>query len=382
MTIGGSLVGGSGLTHSGAIRVFGDLGPVKIGRDLQGSSGAESGKIESFGKLTSVTIGGSVIGGSGAMNTFTDGAFCAHAGQIFAVGDIGPVKVKGGVFGGGGVSTGTIRANGKLAGISIGGALVGTSANDTGGIFSGDEIGAVKIGGDLRGGSITGTASLTGSGEIFSNRNVTSITIGGSIVSGIDGSSGALLKNAAIGALGTIGSVKVKGGLIGHSSATGDSPVIISAQGLVGASTVVLGKISIGGRVEHALLLGGYFHGVDPANPGNFATNGNAQIGAITVGGDWFASSAVAGVKDTDNDGFGDDDDAVVANIGASIARIASITIKGVVAGIAGKQFGFVAEEIGAFKAGGFTATLNATPLPKDVIELSPITQDVTVREV
>jgi hypothetical protein len=45
----------------------------------------------------------------------------------------------------------------------------------------------------------------------------------------------------------------------------------------------------------------------------------------------------------------------------------------------AGDHFGFVAQQIGAFKAGGFTAPLTSG---LDVIELSPTTGDVTIHEV
>jgi hypothetical protein len=70
------------------------------------------------------------------------------------------------------------------------------------------------------------------------------------------------------------------------------------------------------------------------------------------------------------------------------VARIASIAIKGVVVGTAAPgndHFGFVAHVIESFKSLGFTAPLTDNALPgaiHDVIELSPITGDVTIREV
>jgi hypothetical protein len=67
----------------------------------------------------------------------------------------------------------------------------------------------------------------------------------------------------------------------------------------------------------------------------------------------------------------------------AIVAKIASITIGGTVTGTAssGDHFGFVAQQIGAFTAGGFTAPLtSATDAP---IDFSFGTgHDVTLREI
>ena len=72
-TVGGSLIGSS--ARSGAIVTFrsssagpadGDIGPVKIGRDILGGSGAESGRIFAERTLGAVTVGGTVLGGGGA----------------------------------------------------------------------------------------------------------------------------------------------------------------------------------------------------------------------------------------------------------------------------------------------------------------------------
>jgi hypothetical protein len=71
------------------------------------------------------------------------------------------------------------------------------------------------------------------------------------------------------------------------------------------------------------------------------------------------------------------------ADTDAIIARIASIAIKGLVAGtdtMSTTHFGFTAQQIGAFKSLGFNATLTiGTDSP---INISPITGDVTIREV
>jgi hypothetical protein len=85
---------------------------------------------------------------------------------------------------------------------------------------------------------------------------------------------------------------------------------------------------------------------------------------------------------------FGNADDASIgAGNSALIARIASIVIGGHLVGSPDSvsntdHFGFVAQQIGSFKAGGFSAVLHSTALPLDVIELSFITNDVTIREI
>jgi hypothetical protein len=65
----------------------------------------------------------------------------------------------------------------------------------------------------------------------------------------------------------------------------------------------------------------------------------------------------------------------------AQVQRIVSVSVGGVVVGTASAtdHFGFVAQQVGSFHALGFTARLTAG---RDIIELSPTTDDVTMREV
>jgi hypothetical protein len=200
------------------------------------------------------------------------------------------------------------------------------------------------------------------------------------MISGIDTSTvGSLLQNASIRAGDDIGSVIVKGGLIGNWNADGDSPVIISARGqaIQGAATdVAIGRIAVGGRVENARILAGYGVNLLPMNA-------DAQIGAVSVGGDWIASDLAAGVIDA-GDGFGNNNDAAYAVGNPAIkSRIASVAIKGQVLGTpaanGADRYGFVAQQIGSFKALGVIAPLTAN---LDVIELALTTNDITIREV
>jgi hypothetical protein len=364
VTIGGSLIGGSDQL-SGAISCVGRMGPVKIGHDVRAGSGQFSGLISSsFGKLTGVTIGGSLIGGSGSFS------------GLITARDIGLVKIGHDLRGGSDGDSGFIQADGKLTGVTIGGSLI------DGRIFSTGDMGLVKIGHDIVGGS---TPSPTRSGYIESLGRIAGVTIGGSIISGIDDSTGgSLTKNASIRAGADLGFLTVKGSLIGHRTPNGDSPVIISARGqaVQGATTdLAIGKITIGGQVEFARILAGYDREL-------VAMNGDAQIGAVKVGGDWIASSLVAGVKNTasGNISFGDGNDASIGAGSPSItAKIARITIKGLVLGSPSAvsttdHFGFCAQQIGSFKSLGFTAPL--TSAPNEVIQLSLATADVTIREV
>src|SRR5262249_20258637 len=118
---------------------------------------------------------------------------------------------------------------------------------------------------------------------------------------------------------------------------------------------------------------------------GTTPLNADAQIGPVTVVGDWVASNLVAGVVEGDADGFGDADDARISGPGTTdnpniLSKIASVSIGGVVVGTAapGDHFGFEAQQIGPFRVGGVLVPLTAGP---DVVELSPTTGDVTIRE-
>ena len=353
LTIRGSLIGGA-TANSGLISAMGDLGPVTIGGDILGGSGDNAGSIAVAGSIATIAIHGSLIGGAGGYyNSFTGGIF--HEGQIYASGVIGPIKVSddvlgrdgfaggeirsntfltsvaiggsltgglgtagahlasegnmgmvkigGDIVGGGNFFTGAIESFGTLGNLTVGGSLMGGSASVSGVISIHGDTGVIKIGGDLIGGSISGTAaSLSSSGAISTSGRIAGITIGRSILAGIDASSsGTLTSSGSISAGNDIGFITVKGSLIGNVTANGASSVVLSAGGQAipsATSDVAIGKITIGGRVERALILAGY----SSTTP----LNGNAQIGSsspsVAIGG---ASSLVAGIQDFGADGFG-----------------------------------------------------------------------------
>jgi hypothetical protein len=366
ITLGGSLLGGAA-DRAGSIFATPEIGAVKIGGDVAGGTKSFTGLIEARDKIGPVSIAGSLIGGLVA-GTSGSGAIYSSSGTL------GAVTIGRDAIGGAADTSAWIEADLDFASLTIGGSLMGGTAGFSGVALSvAGDVGPVKIGRNLIGGSIAGTASLSVSGYVESDESIASLTIGGSIFAGWDTSTGTLQRSASIRAGDDLGAVVIRGSMHGDST----SPIILSARGEAAPTAtrdLAIKSVSIAGSVGHAFILGG-------ADVNLNAVNGNAQLGAITVGRDWLAGSISAGVS-AGGDGFGNANDALIVGASAAIvARIASIQIGGIVAGTApaGDHFGFVAEHIGSFKSFGFTAPLNAA---KDVIELSPTTADVTIREV
>jgi hypothetical protein len=168
--------------------------------------------------------------------------------------------------------------------------------------------------------------------------------------------------------------VVIKGSLIG----TAGHPAIISAlrQSSPTPADVAIASVSLGGRVEFGEILAGYDVLLDPGNA-------DAQVGAVTVGRDWIASSIAAGVQDINGDGYGNADDALITarDFPNLHSRIGSIVIGGEVMGTtaAGDHFGFTAESVGALSIAGTVIPLLAGPHNDN--ESLGSTGDVSVRE-
>jgi hypothetical protein len=369
VTINGSVIGG-GDNQSGVVAGF----AVKIGGDVQGGVGDSSGSIIVLSTATiarSITVGGSLIGGlgadSGAIEQNTSGNL------------MGPIKIGGSVRGGGNDNTGFIESAGTIASVTIGGSLIGSEATDAGGsanfgtiantgtILSTNDMGPVKIAGNIVAGgtnlSFLSSASLDGSGFIGSSLGrIASVSVGGSIYAGTRTDIGTLTHDGSIAAQNDIGSLVVKGSLVGSVASpvfppgiTFVQPVIISARGQATQSAttdVAIGSIAIGGRVENADIFAGYDFNLVPVN-------GDAQIGAVKVAGDWIASNLVAGVENpgSGNTNFGVIPGVVSISAGSAsiVAKIASIAIGGQVLGTVGGTdgFGFVSQQIGSLSVGG-----------------------------
>ncbi len=423
VNIGGSMIGGTAV-GSGSIFTDGSIGPIRIGHDIRGGTGAASGFISTIANIASVAVGGSFIGGDGAGsgginaflghignvtirhdvignvgedsgvitgggigNLFVGGSIVGgsspHAGGVHSGLAIGNIQIGHDLQGGSALDTGNIIGHSPIGNIVIGGSVVGGPNSSTGEIMTSGNIGMIKIGHDLVGGSVSGTASSDGTGFIQSSAGrIAGITIGGSIVSGIDGGAGSLTSNASIRAGNDIGSLTVKGSIIGHpDTGTGASPVVISARGQEFPQPgidLAIGKIAIAGNIENAQILAGYDITLAPKNA-------DAQIGAVKTGADWVASDLVAGATNSVFPNFGSGDfrigGAGTTDNSSIISKIASITIGGLVVGTpnsvsATDHFGFVAQQIGSFKATGFTV-----PLRSDNFGVGG-TADVSIHEI
>jgi hypothetical protein len=161
--------------------------------------------------------------------------------------------------------------------------------------------------------------------------------------------------------------------------------VVIGAVGqsnFTSTTDLAIGSIRVHGSVEHANLLAGY--SFDLGGTGPHGNNADAQIGLVSVGGDWIASNLVAGVSAGADGLFGTADDAKlsgagVKDLGSTVSRIGQVIIGGQVRGTAnaGDHFGIVAEAIGSMTVGGASVALS--PQANSVVNLA---SNVTLREV
>src|SRR5262249_32341678 len=114
---------------------------------------------------------------------------------------------------------------------------------------------------------------------------------------------------------------------------------------------------------ELAEIFAGYVF--DPNTNDVKPMNADAQVSAVTVGGDWIASSLIAGVTGGTNNVIGDSDDVKMSGTGVkddadnlgAISKIASLVIKGRALGTADSTdnllFGIEAQQIESIQIGG-----------------------------
>jgi hypothetical protein len=354
------------------------MGNIRIVGNIIGGSGPDSGGLWSEGNLANVRVGGDVLGGSGPV-----------AGFIVSLWSTNGVRIGGSVIGAGGDGSAVILGYGAIGDVLVGGDLFG-GAGDTSGVIASDiALGHVLIAGDIVGGSVSGTNSLHDSGRILSNGRIASVTVLGSLVAGSNSGTGVIADCGTITAGDDIGAIKIGGGILGNSA----NPAFISARGqkvkpAIGYD-IAIASLSVKGDVRYAQILGGFDEHHQPANA-------DASIGAVTVGGDWAASSIVAGAEnlgaddlaggaggDADNVNFGDGHDFVQSAADSPlVSRIASITIMGDVGGsfAVTDHFAFVAQQIGALKVGGKAIALAAGSANDNVA--MPFVDDVLLLEV
>ena len=318
--------------------LFGGVGSLTIGGNLSGDSDSRSGFIYFGGPVGILKIGGSIIGASGS-----------ESAQIYSDARIGTLQIGGSVIGGAGESSGYILAFSDVGTLSIGGSLVGGTDDDTGTIHAAGTISKITLGGSILGGSKAGAGTLIRTGFISATA-LGSVTVGGSVLAGAETGGGVLVDSGNIRATKTIGSLTVGGDIIGRPGQL----VSISAQGaeIAGKPTdIAIGKITVKGRVERVNVLAGFSKNDIPVNP-------DAQIGTVTIGGDWVASNLIAGVNNSDGF-FGDSNDfAIAINDDAAIrSRIAAVIIKGQVIGTPSSTdastFAIAAQQLGTVKVGG-----------------------------
>jgi hypothetical protein len=416
LTVGGSMIGGAD-DYSAYVSSVGDMGQVTIANSIIGGNGTAAGSISAGGKLSGLKLGGSVLGGMGSFS-----------GHVESQSDMNSVVIGGSVVGnqtaGAGLENGLIYSHGKVSGgFQVGGSLVAGTGQDSGSLFCDSDVGYSKIGGDILGqglGSFSGEFSLGGkltslqvggsveagygsdNGSIDATKGIGSIKIGGDLL-GTDqgGNGGATIDSGNYGinsveidgsiiavenvfgngpeilAGKQIGSILVKGSVVG----TSDTRVIFAMGGSVipdqGDSNLVLGNLTVLGRVEFFNVLAGW-------EDGSIGNNADAQIGTVHVGGDWIASNLVAGAAALNNDWGDANNTKIVGGIDDPkvTSKIASVTIDGQVLGTlaGGDHFGFVAEEIDSFKVGGTVIPLKSG-IGNDQINIGA-TGDVAIWEI
>jgi hypothetical protein len=365
--VGGSLIAVGTGTNSGSIQSTGDMGAVRVGGDLVGGGGPDSGAVKCDGAIKGGRVGGTFVGVAVGGSLFGGGG--SQSGRVRANDDMAAVRIGGDVRGAGGNNSGQVRSvSGRIAGITVGGSLIGGSVLQSGTLISSKGTGPATIRGNVLGGggSRSGGLFVDGQGDL------PAVTVGGSVVGG----TGTTL-SGFITANGVLGTVKVAGSLVG----TAANPVTIAGRGLAALAAtatadVAIKSLSVGGRAEFARILAGYSFDLAPVDV-------DAQVGSITVGGDWVASSVAAGAVDGGN-GFGNVLDARITDATDDpdiVSRIGVVVIKGQAVGTAaaGDHFGFVAEQVASLKVGGTTIPLT----PGSNNDDAPVgaTGDLRVRE-
>jgi hypothetical protein len=234
----------------------------------------------------------------------------------------------------------------------------GSTGTFSGSLLVGGTVGVTTL---TIGGSLSAQASTGGgddSGQVNVVGRVGTMTVGG-VSGGVGARSGSIFVGQDIGAL------TIKGDVVGLAT----NPVFITAQGQATPDPAknkdsAIGSLIINGRVENANIEGGY------GLVGGVSTlvNADAQIGTVSVGGDWIASNLVAGVNPGPDHVFGTADDFApaagggVTNNTSINSMIGNVTIKGQAMGTVGgtDHFGIVAQQIGTLKVG--TVTYPAIP--------------------
>lgn len=306
----------------GRVRIPGDLGQIDAGDANFETPGVVVLRVNSLGRFGLVTQ--PLLAASLASNILGDMPLLQVNGMVL-----------GAFFSVEGASDGT---SGNIASIKIGGSLRGNAGDDSGSIHSTGSIDSVEIGRNIIGGA------GVHSGGILAGGDIGNLIVGGMLQSGSGAGSGSIRAGE------NIGLILVRESIIGND----ENSVLISATGALPAGVfggaASLGELRVLRNARFVTVLAGY-------NPAAEPVNGDAQIERISVGGNWIASTAVAGAIAGPDGLFGTSDDAIrFPHVSSVTAKIASIHISGKARGTTTPttdHFGFVAEEIGELKIGG-----------------------------
>jgi hypothetical protein len=314
-----------------SVRVSGDLGRIDAGDANGATPGLEFLRIGSLGRL--------------GVSTQAPGA-AGLASQI--MGDLATLRVDGDIVAAS-ISVGSDAGGvtGSIGSAVIGGSLRGGTAAESGSIHTVGGISSIEILGSIIGGA------GENSGSVSAGSQLGSVLIGGSLASGAGAGSGSIRAGERIHTIAINEEV----------AGSAQRPAIISAAGVPPKNatdeTMCMSQFRVGGSVTFAEILGGY-------DLSAAAVNGDAQIGRITVGGDWVASTAAAGgIAGPDGLFATADDIAKTPNQFAIRSSIQVIAIAGNVRGTAqntADHFGFVADHIGSVTSGGKAVTLLPGP--------------------
>ena len=286
LKIGGSLVGSSN-SLSGSITTDGNIGSILIGQDIQGGSGTNSASFQVGGKIGSLTVDGSIVGYTVAGDTSGSGQGSAAivTGVTGSVAGIGSVTIMGNLQGGDGNDSGeisqTTNATGGIGSVKIGGALLGGSGTDKLGALSATAFGSISIGKGITGGSGVNSGSINSVNSIGSLK-----ILGGGIVGGTAKGSGAVN-----GSNGTIGSVLVYGDITGNSTAlstiqgtgqinAGSINSFTLYGSLNGSAAIDTGSILVTESIGHVAIHG---TGMSGSLLGGAGSN-TGEISAVSIG--------------------------------------------------------------------------------------------------
>jgi hypothetical protein len=235
----------------------------------------------------------------------------------------------------------------------------GLNASGSGSIKIDGSLKTLSLGGLLSGGTNQTASPMIDSGAVLVGGNLGKMTLTGSLLAG-NSNTPTDANLGAIRAGGTIGSMVIGGSIQGNDT----MQALITAKGstaITGAKNLAISTLSISGSVTQASILAGYDTTGTTVNGDGGTLGGSAQIGTVTVAGDWRASSLASGTTTGADGTWGSPTNALLPKANPTlVASIAKIVINGTISGLPGPQNGFVAEHFTSFSAGGDVLTIPA----------------------